>query len=266
MGLDIIPTRSFGQTINETFWNVFKSVLSQDFVPRDSTGTPQAVGGSLGTSTYPWLKLFLGAAASGLSVEEESAGVLIIKVGGTAKFRVSSAGVDGALLKAVSVATGALIDQSVTTAKLADGAVTIGKMTGAGYIESAGSGSVSFNSTSFTSLFLAAINKQTVNSGLWITLVPDGATTNGSLIWGGSSSTVGKLRFSVTGPGGSGFFQAYYSGFFGQCGVAPGAFSISIPAGVVPAGTNTIACDVQVQSASFPVNVEYCKLVAKEIL
>lgn len=82
MGVEVIATRSDGQTILQSWFNVFKSVLDGNVVPRDSTGTPVDGAGSLGDGTYNFLKLFVGLAASGLSIEE-SAGTMIIKVGGT---------------------------------------------------------------------------------------------------------------------------------------------------------------------------------------
>lgn len=59
MGLDIIPDRADGQKIDQTWFNVLKSVLSLDLVPRDATGTPTDQAGSLGSSTFRWLYAYL---------------------------------------------------------------------------------------------------------------------------------------------------------------------------------------------------------------
>lgn len=103
MATDTIPARSNGQTIDENWFNLLRTVLGVDHVPRNSSGVATAVGGSLGSATYPWLKLFLGLAASGLSIEESSGGI-IMKIGGVKKFELSSTGYqDGQYLKAASV-------------------------------------------------------------------------------------------------------------------------------------------------------------------
>jgi len=97
MGADSIPARSNGQTINETWFNLLRTVLNGDLIPRNASGVATAIAGALGSSTYPWFKLFLGAAASGLSIEEDT-GKIIIKVGGTAVATFASTGLTRASL------------------------------------------------------------------------------------------------------------------------------------------------------------------------
>ena len=100
MGTDTIPTRSDSTTILATWWNVFKSVLDGDFVPRNGSGVAAALAGSLGSSTYPWLKAFIGAAASQISLEE-TGGTFIIKVAGSTVATFSSTGLTRASLQAL---------------------------------------------------------------------------------------------------------------------------------------------------------------------
>lgn len=107
MGNDTITTRAAGQVINETFFNVFKSVLAGDMLPRNTSGVVEAVAGSLGSSTYPWLKLFFGAYSSALSIEDSS-GSIILKVGGVTKCVIGSTGVDGAYFKNTSIPSAAM--------------------------------------------------------------------------------------------------------------------------------------------------------------
>lgn len=56
-GNDTIPTRSNGQTITAEWANVLKRVLSQDLLPRNSSGVVVDKAGSLGSSTYNWTDL-----------------------------------------------------------------------------------------------------------------------------------------------------------------------------------------------------------------
>ncbi len=55
MGIDTIPVRADATTILATWWNVLRSVLSGDLVPRNASGVATANAGSLGTATYPFL-------------------------------------------------------------------------------------------------------------------------------------------------------------------------------------------------------------------
>lgn len=54
MGTDTIPDRTNGQTIVQSFFNLLKTVLKGDFVPRNSSGVAASGAGSLGSTTYPW--------------------------------------------------------------------------------------------------------------------------------------------------------------------------------------------------------------------
>lgn len=80
MGQQTIASRQDGATIVTTWLNIFKSVLSTDLLPRDTNGITTAMAGALGTSVYPWLSGFLGAAGSSISIADSS-GTLLINVG-----------------------------------------------------------------------------------------------------------------------------------------------------------------------------------------
>ncbi len=56
MGIDTIPSRADATTIVATWFNIIRSALNGDLVPRDSTGAAVANAGSLGTATYPFLR------------------------------------------------------------------------------------------------------------------------------------------------------------------------------------------------------------------
>jgi len=61
MGTESIPTRASLQTITATFFNIFKSVMIGDFVPRDSNGDAVTEEGSLGTSSIAWLRAHISS-------------------------------------------------------------------------------------------------------------------------------------------------------------------------------------------------------------
>ena len=56
MGIDTLPSRADATTIVATWFNVLRSALNGDLVPRASTGVATANAGSLGTVTYPFLR------------------------------------------------------------------------------------------------------------------------------------------------------------------------------------------------------------------
>lgn len=59
MGTETLPRR-FGR-IDASFFNLLRSILSGDLVPRASTGAPNAGSGSLGTSTLQWLRAHIAS-------------------------------------------------------------------------------------------------------------------------------------------------------------------------------------------------------------
>ncbi len=56
MGSDTVPQRYDATTILATWFNIIRSAINGDWVPRNSSGVATSEGGSLGTATYPWLK------------------------------------------------------------------------------------------------------------------------------------------------------------------------------------------------------------------
>ena len=62
MGSGTISARSDGQKINDTWFNILRTALSEDFLPRNSSGVVADVAGSLGSSSYGWLNAFLTTA------------------------------------------------------------------------------------------------------------------------------------------------------------------------------------------------------------
>ena len=58
MGLESLPTRTDGQTIDQNWFNTIKSILAIDLFPRNASGVVATVVGSLGSATYKWLNLY----------------------------------------------------------------------------------------------------------------------------------------------------------------------------------------------------------------
>jgi hypothetical protein len=112
MGSNTFVTKSAGDIISEDDPNQYKEGLDGDVVPRDADGAPADLAGDLGSTLYRWAsayiqKIYLGAIASAISIEETAA-ALLIKVSGTTKMKVDADGLDGAFLKALSVPYAAL--------------------------------------------------------------------------------------------------------------------------------------------------------------
>lgn len=55
MGLGTIPARTNGQTIADTWFNIIRTALGGDQVPRNSSGIVGHEAGSIGTTTYGFL-------------------------------------------------------------------------------------------------------------------------------------------------------------------------------------------------------------------
>jgi hypothetical protein len=127
MGVNTLSTAVDGEIISSSDPNQYKTALTEDLVPRNLAGQPTDAAGSLGSSTYPWWRLYFGQAASGISMREES-GSIVFYLGGIKVGEISAAGVFGEFLKDLSVATAKLADVSVTDAKLASNAVTTAKI------------------------------------------------------------------------------------------------------------------------------------------
>jgi len=92
MSTDSLPARSNGQTIDETWFNIIRTILSGDYVPRNTAGAATTIAGSLGTDTYRWLNLNLvssGVITIGSSTVTEGGGKIQITDNGGNAFSVS---------------------------------------------------------------------------------------------------------------------------------------------------------------------------------
>lgn len=127
MGTNNIPTASNGSVIPASDHNSLKEALTLDLVPRNSSGVPTAIAGNCGTGTYPWLAVFFGAVASGLSLAE-SAGKMLLKVSGVTRVTIGTGGIESGSYGAGSIGAGSFAANAVATNDIANNAVTYPKL------------------------------------------------------------------------------------------------------------------------------------------
>lgn len=61
MGSDTLVARTNGQTIDETWFNVIRSILSGDIFARNANGVVESLSGNLGSETYKFLKAHIAS-------------------------------------------------------------------------------------------------------------------------------------------------------------------------------------------------------------
>jgi len=119
MGSDSIIARANGQTIDETWFNILRSVLGVDFLPRNSAGVITSSTGSLGSDTYRWLNAYF--AAGGIL----KIGTAEIYLSGN-KVMIKDQGGSGLSLSEINTNAQSLI----TLSGVAEDAVNLGTFTG----------------------------------------------------------------------------------------------------------------------------------------
>ena len=102
-----LQSRADGDVAAADDVNQYRTAFVGDVVPRNSSGVKTDLAGNLGTSLLRWIagymqKLYLGATASGLSIEEDS-GEMIFKVGGSEVVRFDASGIDVSSFPALNV-------------------------------------------------------------------------------------------------------------------------------------------------------------------
>lgn len=124
MGTNNYQTKNPGDIIAPDDPNQYKTGLTGDVVPRNTSGVPTDVFGSLGSTVYRWLymfasKIYIGLTASGLSIEESS-GDMIFLIGGVEKARLKSTGFTFGSVRARAYVASSAISYSTTSTSLAD--------------------------------------------------------------------------------------------------------------------------------------------------
>lgn len=103
MGTNNYQTKNPGDVISHEDPNQYKIGLTGDVVPRNSSGVPTDIFGSLGSTIYRWLRghfesVFIGATASGIALKDDS-GNLEVEVDGATVLTVEPTGLVGTGLK-----------------------------------------------------------------------------------------------------------------------------------------------------------------------
>lgn len=240
MGVNTIPQATTGNVIPADDHNSLREALSVDLVPRNSSAVPTEAAGSLGTSSIPWLRMFFGAAASGLSIREDAGNIAFFRAG----VKVAEIDANGYVIN-----PGDLPDDSVDTDQIVDGAVTPAKLSAANFGISASCGNSGVGTTSFSTV-----------TNLSITL-----TTNGRPVLVGLFPDTSNNLSEVTSSFGAGF----------ETRLARGTTTISLFPGITdspnawvaldnpPAGSNTFTFQGKVSSGGM--QIRYWQLFAIEL-
>lgn len=103
MGTNNYVTKNPGDVIATTDPNQYKQGLSGDVVPRNVSGVPSDLAGSIGSAVFRWLSgcfkaLRIGETASDIELSEQS-GSLVVKILGAIQLAVGADGWDGTYIK-----------------------------------------------------------------------------------------------------------------------------------------------------------------------
>src|SRR3990167_7541985 len=123
MGTNTPTTRANSTKITDSWFDDYLTALSADIVPRNSSCVPTDIGADIGSTILRWSdaylrKLFIGAIASGLSIEEEGSSV-IAKVNSVKKLDLHPTnGMDGQYIKTGSIPRSSMgaLNEAVSTA------------------------------------------------------------------------------------------------------------------------------------------------------
>lgn len=241
MGTDTIPVRSDGSTITHAWFDLLRSVLDGNLVPRDNTGTALDGAGNIGDGTYNFAKLFVGLASAGISIEQ-SVGNMIVKVGGTTVATIDSGGLQRSSVKTFSP------------------------------LLSSSSGNFQTSSSTLVDVTNLSVGPLvTVGKPVFIGLIPDGsntlyATLNSNNSAGNPSSGLHLFRDD-----GSGYNEIMRSGIAGIAATSSGQTEIVVPPGafffIDPVSSGSHSYKLQGKNFnSSTLTVANCKMVAWEMV
>lgn len=132
MGTNTLTDRVDGQVVSQAFFNEIHDALNVDLVPRNASGVATDVAADLGSTSFRWKdgymqRLFVGAVASGISIEDTS-GDMVLKRNSLEVGRFTVNGLDASDLVDSSITVSKMGANSVDTTQLATDAVTLDKM------------------------------------------------------------------------------------------------------------------------------------------
>jgi hypothetical protein len=187
MSADTIPERSNGSAIDQTWFNIIRSVLGGDFLPRtDGVVTDEA--GSVGSTLYRWLNAyFIGmylynptgrsirlTAPSSITTDYTLKLPPALPGSGNKLFMVNSSG-EGSLTVEPD---GSTLEISGTTLRVKDAGITRDKQASLGTIASSSSGGYSMNnSAAFEAVTNLTRTITTTGRPVFVGLISDGSGT-----------------------------------------------------------------------------------------
>jgi hypothetical protein len=258
MGLDTIPSRSDGQKIDQTWFNIIRSALNGDFVPRDSDGIATDEGGSLGSTTYRWLHAFVSGlyvfngtrsvkieAPSGIATDFTIKLPTALPASGSKIWFIDNTGQSTVTLDVDN----STLETSGSTVRVKEGGITRPKLASLGQQISSSCGA--YSSTSNADITNLSVSLTTTGRPVFIGLISDGS---------GNDSTVG----SVSSNSGIQFKRGATS--LARNILISGTYAPSSSfwtVDVVSAGTYTYTAAAVISSGT--INVNYAKLIAFEL-
>jgi hypothetical protein len=262
MGLDTIPTRSNSVAIDQTWYNIIRSALLENHVPRNASGVVTDEAGSIGSAAYRWLNAHLlssylyNAAGEAIrllppsSIPSDYTLTLppALPASGDKLFMASSAGVSSIAL----APDNASLEVSGTLLQVKDGGITRTKQAPLNKTLSSSSGAWSLTGTN-TGAYVPITNLSatitTTGRPVWVGLVSDGSG-NGSYRDGGS-----LMRFKRD--------ATQIGVFFHQAGVGPVSSLQKVDFEATTPGTYTYS--VELRNLNTTYYMYYAKLLVFEM-
>ncbi len=205
MGNDTLTARSNGQIIDQTWYNVIRSALNQDFLPRNSSGIVTDQSGSLGSATYSWLNQYLQKLR--LMNGANSVDLIAPSLSGSYQITVP-ASAPGSTLPISMNSSGVLSTGQIVNAQIANNAITQVKkeirpssatsVGSGGYMLSSSCGSFTSASTSYVDVSFLTGVIVTNGNPVWVGLVADGSAVAGAGVGNVSGCQISIVRDSTT--------------------------------------------------------------------
>jgi len=92
MGSDTLTSRTNGETIDQTWFNVPRAAMIGDWLPRNASGSVESIAGNLGSDTYRWHNAYIvgsGDVNVGTSKLQEASSKLCVTDSGGNQFAIS---------------------------------------------------------------------------------------------------------------------------------------------------------------------------------
>jgi hypothetical protein len=272
MGLDTIPQRLDGQSIDQTWFNTIRSVLDGDLCPRTPDGAISDQAGNLGSSSLRWLYAY-GLASnfynSSRSVQVKASSGMPSNY--SILFPSSLPGASGTItsfdasgnLKNIISPDNSTLDINSGTLRVKPGGITRAKLSAANVALSSSSGTFSPSSSNvFLDIPNLSVTLQSFGRPIFIALISDGSGTDSTI-----SVLIQNTNFRIQ------FARNNGSGFVTAGTILSGAasnYNVTCPSSsywmidVQPAGTYNYKTQLSQDVASGS-SIKATKLIAFEL-